>query len=88
MGNVWNFKAETGYKGKVKGWEASDAAEEAWEFMCSRDPDNYRGGDIEVWKDGEPRQKFHVEVESVPSFHATLVEPEESKSNDSPALPS
>lgn len=71
--SVWNFKAETGYEGTVKAMDAQDAAELAWDFMCSRDPDNYQGGEVRVWQEGVPSQKFYVEVESVPSFHASPV---------------
>lgn len=74
MTNIWNFKAETGREGRVIGSDAQEAAEVAWEAMCKYNPENYRGGHVEVWKDGEPRKKFVVEVESLPVFHASPVE--------------
>lgn len=70
MKNHWNYEVEGGYDGVVVAHDAQMAAEEAWEELCNCDPDFYDGGEVEVWKDGEPRQKFTVEVETVPSFHA------------------
>lgn len=68
---LWKYEAECGRTGELLAYDAQEAAEYAWSELCMRDPDFYKGGEIEVWEIGGPKSKFTVEVQSVPEFHAT-----------------
>lgn len=67
----YNWEEENGYDGKIKAMNSIEAAESAWEELCAGDSDFCTGGDIEVWIEGKPREKFTIEVDLIPHFRAT-----------------
>ena len=70
---VWKYEADGGTDGELSLPAYSDAeaaAEAAWEKLCHDDSDYYKGGAIDVWRDGEEKRRFEVEVEMTPQFHA------------------
>lgn len=70
---VWKYETDGGMDGEISlpaGHDAEDAAEAAWEKLCRGDPDYYKGGAIYVWRDGEEKRRFDVDVEMTPHFYA------------------